>query len=91
MNTYTVKTPPGSFTNPPLTPPPTDEKKKRVPLVEEIKKRKDGEGSTEAWIEYRLDEKGYKELFQLLESDESLWGFVRHKLRYASSFSFHRP
>lgn len=91
MNTYTTKTPPESFTNPPPTPPPTDEKIKHiVPLiVEEIKSRKDGAGFTEAWTEYQLDEKEYKELLRLLESDECLWEFVRHKLRYESALPFH--
>jgi hypothetical protein len=91
MNTYTTKTPPGSFTSPPLTPPSTDEKiKSLLPLiVEEIKSRKDGVGSTEPWIEYQLDEKGYKELLQLLKSDEPLWGFVKYKLRYESTLLFY--
>jgi len=91
MNTYTTKTPPGSFTNPPLTPPPSKEKiKSRVTrIVEEIKRRKDGVGSAKAWIEYKLDKKDYKELLRLLESDESLWGFVRHKLRYEPTLPVH--
>lgn len=92
MNTDTTKTPRGSFSTSPLTPPPTDEKiKNSVSLiVKEIRSRKVGAGSSKAWLEYHLDEKEYKELLRLLESDEFLWEFWRNKLRYGSTPPFHQ-
>ncbi|KAF7858464.1 hypothetical protein EAF04_009064 [Stromatinia cepivora] len=78
-------TPPGSFTSPPLTPPPTTEKTSSLVsrIIEEIRNRQEGRNVTsEPWIDYSLDPKGYKELQQELQRDESLWGFTQHKLRY---------
>ncbi|TVY84676.1 hypothetical protein LSUE1_G000925 [Lachnellula suecica] len=78
-------TPPESFTNPPLTPPPTDEKGLSLVsrIVEEIKNRWEGRNLTATpWVVYSLDLKGYQELQHELERDESLCGFAQHKLRY---------
>jgi hypothetical protein len=81
-------TPPESFTSPPLTPPPTDEKTTYLisRIAEKIKSRKDGRSPfIEPWTGYTIEETEYKDLLQLLRSDESLWGFTRHKLRYESA------
>ncbi|KAF8864914.1 hypothetical protein BDZ45DRAFT_497209 [Acephala macrosclerotiorum] len=79
-------TPPESFTSPPLTPPPTDEKCRlsALPILEEIKNRKAGNTSIRCWSEYTLEPEGYNDLLQRLQGDgdKSLWGFVRYKLRY---------
>jgi hypothetical protein len=83
-------TPPESFSSVPLTPPPTDEKTTRLVLriIEEIKRRKDGYSSPiRPWTGYTLHATEYKDLQQLFRSDESLWGFVRHKLRYKVAHS----
>ncbi|KAI9734349.1 MAG: hypothetical protein M1834_002455 [Cirrosporium novae-zelandiae] len=78
-------TPSTSFTTPPLTPPPTDKKKRRLILhiVEEIKARKVGyHAPIKPWATYSLETRDFKNLLKVLQSDESLWGFVIHKLRY---------
>ena len=78
-------TPPESFTNPPLTPPPTDEEGLSLVsrIVEEIKNRREGRDlMATPWVVYSLDLKGYQELQHELKRDESLCGFVQHKLRY---------
>ncbi|TVY90308.1 hypothetical protein LAWI1_G003603 [Lachnellula willkommii] len=78
-------TPPESFTNPPLTPPGTDEKTTTSisRIVEEIRNRRKGRGLTRIpWACYILDLQGYQNLLQELQRDESLWGFAQHKLRY---------
>jgi hypothetical protein len=78
-------TPPESFTNPPLTPPPTDEKGLSLVsrIVEEIKNRREGRDlKSTPWVVYSLSMEGYQELQHELERDESLCGFAQHKLRY---------
>ncbi|MCJ1395237.1 hypothetical protein MMC18_008120 [Xylographa bjoerkii] len=78
-------TPPESFTNSPLTPPPTDEKPTSLVsrIIEEIKNRREGRNVTDIpWAVYLLDLKGYQELQHELQRDESLCGFAKHKLRY---------
>jgi len=78
-------TPPESFTNPPLTPPPTDEKGLSLVsrIVEEIKNRREGRELMSApWVIYLLDLKGYQELQHELERDKSLFEFAQHKLWY---------
>ena len=78
-------TPPESFTNPPLTPPPTDEKTTSLVsrIIEEIKNRQEGRNVTNIpWAAYLLDSKGYQELQHALQRDESLCGFAKDKLRY---------
>jgi hypothetical protein len=81
-------TPPESFTSAPLTPPPTDEKTTSLVfgIVAEIRSRKGGRTSfIKPWTGYTLDTKEYQNLLQLLRSEESLWGFVRQKLRYEAA------
>ena len=89
-NQNQLKTPPESFTSPPLTPPPTDEKSKSVvsAILRVIKNYKAGKASTGSSAEFRLEPEGYKNLLQKLQSDsdESLWGFVEDKLRYEAHF-----
>ncbi|KAG9232706.1 hypothetical protein BJ875DRAFT_505834 [Amylocarpus encephaloides] len=78
-------TPPDSFTSPPLTPPPTDEKTTSLVsrIIKEIKNRQEGRNLTSTpWAVYLLDLKGYQELQQELQRDDSLCGFAQHKLRY---------
>ncbi|KAA6408873.1 MAG: hypothetical protein FRX48_07217 [Lasallia pustulata] len=78
-------TPPESFTSPPFTPPPTDEKPTSLVsrIVEEIKNRQEGRNLTSTpWAVYFLDLKGYQKLQHELQRDESLCGFAQHKLRY---------
>jgi hypothetical protein len=79
-------TSPQSFSSsPPLTPPPTDEKASQLitGIIAEIRRRKDGRSpSTEPWTRYTLDENQYKDLLHRVQSNESLWAFLQHKLRY---------
>ena len=82
---HQLATPPESFTNPPLTPPPTDEKGLSLVwrIVEVIKNRRLGRDfKSTPWVVFPLDLKGYQELQHELARDESLWGFAQHKLRY---------
>lgn len=77
-------TPPESFTSPPLTPPPADERSSSVSRIfKEVRNRQQGRSLTEnPWAGYTLDPKGYEDLLHRLQKDESLCGFVEHKLRY---------
>jgi hypothetical protein len=75
-----IKTPPGSVTNLPPTPPPTDPKpSSRVTRVlEAIRALKEGTYSVrEPWGAFRLDASEYKDLEQLVQDD----GFVQDKVR----------
>jgi hypothetical protein len=82
-------TPPQSFTSsPPLTPPPTSEKASHIvaSIVTEIKALQSGHSRlTEPWVEYPLNEDQYGELLRQIQSDETLWSYVREELRYESS------
>ncbi|KAF7880234.1 hypothetical protein EAF00_012046 [Botryotinia globosa] len=90
MNTIKTPliTPPQSFTYKTalLTPPPTDKKttKATSKVVQEIQRRKIGRNlsNTSPWKVYKLNEEEYAEVLRLVESDKSLQGFVKDKLRY---------
>jgi hypothetical protein len=78
-------TPPSSFTQQPLTPPPTDEKPfaqaRRVIAL--FRDRKAGSYTKEEpWKEFRLAPEEYAEVERLLSRDEALWGYVDDKIRY---------
>lgn len=80
--------PPESLTSQPLTLLPTDEKMTQVVLqiVQETKNRKYGRGwSDETWLGYTVNEKEYVDVLQLLQSDESVWGYWEDKVRYELS------
>ncbi|KAI9764422.1 MAG: hypothetical protein M1840_008445 [Geoglossum simile] len=78
-------TPPSSFVNPPLTPPPTDKKVfTQVPRVLAFfRERKAGRSvERDPWMVFQLAVGEYDELERRLEQEESLWGFVKDKIRY---------
>ena len=77
-------TPPSSFANHPLTPPPTDEKQfaqvhRVIALFEEIRAGK--HIKRHPWTEFRLVEGDYNEIERQLEQDEVLSGYVKDKIR----------
>jgi hypothetical protein len=77
-------TPPASFTQQPLTPPHSDRKSRTVveDVLREIKKRKDGLAvSRSPWLRHILSVSSYKELDDLIKTDD----FVKEKLRYESN------
>ncbi|KAI9770759.1 MAG: hypothetical protein M1840_003009 [Geoglossum simile] len=78
-------TPPSSFVDPPLTPPPTDKKIfTQVPRVLTLfRERKAGTyGERDSWAVFRLAIGEYDELERQLEREESLWGYVKDKIHY---------
>lgn len=77
-------TPPSSFADLPLTPPPTDEKPfaqapRVIALFHEIQTRKHSDRGP--WIEFQLAEGDYDKIAHLLSQDEELLGFVEDKIR----------
>jgi len=86
-------TPPGSFNQAPLTPPPTDPKPyKPVPIIiEHLRSSANGRDFPESpWLEFKLQREEYEELLQReeyeellqrLRSEEALWSFVVDKIR----------
>lgn len=77
-------TPPPSFTERPLTPPPTDEKQfPQIPRVLALFKQIQTGRSTrrDPWTEFQLAEGEYDELERRLQQDESLWGYAKDKIR----------
>lgn len=77
-------TPPSSFANHPLTPPPTDEKQfaqvhRVIALFEEI--RAGRHIKRHPWTEFQLAEGDYDEIERQLEQDEVLSGYVKDKIR----------
>jgi hypothetical protein len=80
-----LTTPPESFTNAPLTPPPTEEKPNLPVLsriLKEIARRERGHNfSTQPWERLEVSESEYKTLLPVLQGD----GFAKHKLRYGSN------
>jgi hypothetical protein len=78
-------TPPSSFAEPPLTPPPTDEKPfaqapRVIALFHDIRAGK--HSNRDPWKEFSLVPGEYDKLQRLLEQDEELLGFVKNKIRY---------
>ncbi|KAH8722734.1 hypothetical protein GQ44DRAFT_729367 [Phaeosphaeriaceae sp. PMI808] len=77
--------PPSSSADLPLTSPLTDEKPfaqapRVIALFHEIETRK--HGSRGPWNEFQLVEGEYDKIMRLLNQDEELLGFVKHKLKY---------
>lgn len=86
-------TPPSSFIHAPLTPPPTDEKAfTQAPRI--IALFKDLEAGRHAreqpWTEFQLAPGEYNEIERQLRRDESLFGFVKDKIRYDYCGENHR-
>ncbi|SLM38646.1 hypothetical protein LPUS_08928 [Lasallia pustulata] len=81
----TITTPPNSFTQPLLTPPPSEDTFATIVphILQVIKGRKNGSLLlTEEWASYSLTSSQYEELQRELEKDKSLLYFVQGKLRY---------
>jgi hypothetical protein len=77
-------TPPSSFTNHPLTPPPTNEKQfvqahRVVVLFKEIQAGK--HIKRHPWTEFQLAEGDYDEIERQIKRDEVLSGYVKDKIR----------
>ncbi|KAF7855403.1 hypothetical protein EAF04_010146 [Stromatinia cepivora] len=78
-----VVTSPQNFTSEPLLNLPPADKKITLQIVQEIKRRRVGRSTCKnPWREYELNAEEYAEVLRLIERDESLAGFVKHKLRY---------
>jgi hypothetical protein len=81
-------TPPSSFTQQPLTPPPTDKKpfvqaRRAVALF--TARQAGSHTKQDSWIEFQLAPEEYAEVDRLLSHDEALSGFVKDKIRYVHS------
>jgi hypothetical protein len=78
-------TPPSSFIQNPLTPPPTDSKPTKLvlKLLNILQQCKDGRQVPESqWHTYKLRLEEYDELIRLVKKEESLSTFVENKFRY---------
>jgi hypothetical protein len=79
-------TPPDSFTVPPLTPPPTEEKGRRTSIrhiLNEVRNIQRGQSSISPWHQVPLSEDEYTDLLGEVEKEsDSFQGFWRHKLKY---------
>ncbi|KAK5011711.1 hypothetical protein BJ546DRAFT_690914 [Cryomyces antarcticus] len=78
-------TPPSSFVNPPLTPPPTGEKAfvQAARVVQLFRDRKAGRPiRLDPWTRFQLIPGEYSEIQSRIERDESLRGYTRDKIRY---------
>jgi hypothetical protein len=81
-------TPPSSFVDAPLTPPPTDEKAftqapRVIALFKDIKARR--HIKQHPWIEFQLARGEYDEIERQLSRDEFLFGYVKDKIRCVDS------
>ncbi|KAK2765091.1 hypothetical protein FQN54_008790 [Arachnomyces sp. PD_36] len=82
---YQHITPPSSFRDAPLTPPPTDEKGytqalRVIALFKDI--RAGRHIKRYPWTEFRLSKEDYDEVERQLSRDESLLGYVKDKIRF---------
>ncbi|KAF2729083.1 hypothetical protein EJ04DRAFT_502924 [Polyplosphaeria fusca] len=78
-------TPPSSFANDPLTPPPTEERpfSQAGRIISLFKSIRDGRHSREQpWTEIELAPGEYDEIERQLRRDEALYGYVQDKVRY---------
>ena len=87
-------TPPSSFVDAPLTPPPTDKKAfTQAPQV--IALFKDIQVGRHIkqypWTEFQLARGEYDEAERRLKQDESLLGYVKDKIRYVGSRNHRVP
>lgn len=76
-------TPPWSVSEPPLTPPPTEEKPSSTRaqiVVDSFRHHQTGQRSS-PWTDYRFDPSDYAGLLHMLNADESLRGYVEDKVR----------
>lgn len=76
-------TPPRSVSEPPLTPPPTEEKPSSTRaqiVVDSFRHHQTGQRSS-PWTDYRFDPSDYAGLLHMLNADESLRGYVEDKVR----------
>jgi hypothetical protein len=84
LNEYQHITPPSSFIDAPLTPPPTDEKAftqapRVIALFKDIQAGR--HIKQHPWTEFQLARKEYEEIERRLRRDESLLGYVKDKIR----------
>jgi hypothetical protein len=77
-------TPPASFTSAPLTPPPTDEKTftQASRVIAHFKDIQAGRHTRhDPWTLFQLSEREYEVIEYRLKQDESLFGYVKDKIR----------
>ena len=77
-------TPPGSFLDPPLTPPPTEEKelsRSARAVLDCLELHRAGRRPLEPWWQHRLIPDDYREVLRVLDGDECLRGYVEDKVR----------
>ncbi|EKV12619.1 hypothetical protein PDIG_42200 [Penicillium digitatum PHI26] len=77
-------TPPGSFLNPPLTPPPTEKKKlsrSAQAVLDCLELHRAGQRPAQPWWRHRLVQDDYTEVLRVLDGDEILRGYVEDKVR----------
>ena len=75
------RTPPGTVTKPPSTPPPSDQKSGTTVerIIQEIKTRRSGRSfSTNPWLRFKLSETEYVDVVERLQRGN----FLEHKLKY---------
>ncbi|KAK4996010.1 hypothetical protein LTR66_004285 [Elasticomyces elasticus] len=78
-------TPPSSFVNPPLTPPPTKEKAfvQVARVLQLFRDRKAGRPTRrDPWTRFQLASGEYDDIQRQIERDESLHGYIEDKIRY---------
>jgi hypothetical protein len=85
LNEHKHITPPLSFAETPLTPPQTDEKAftqatRIIALFNDIKAGR--HIRQQPWTEFQLKRGEYDEIEHRLSRDESLYGYVKDKIRY---------
>lgn len=74
-------TPPESVSEPPLTPPPTEEKPStRAQVVVDFFRRHQKGHRLSPWTEYQVDPNDYARLLRVLNADESLRSYVNDKV-----------
>lgn len=81
-------TPPSTFKEQPLTPPPTDKKPfaQARQAIALFRARQAGSHTTQdSWIELKLAPREYAEVERLVSLDEALSGLVEDKIRYVCS------
>ena len=88
LNEHQHITPPSSFVDAPLTPPPTDEKAftqapRVIALFKDIQAGR--HIKQHPWTEFQLAREEYDEIERRLRRDESLLGYVKDKIRCVGS------
>lgn len=75
---------PGSFLNPPLTPPPTEKKelsRSAQAVLDCLELHRAGQRPPQSWWQHRLVPDDYREVLRVLDGDKSLQGYVEDKVR----------